>query len=39
MELIMFLGAIVLLGYCCYRKGKHIGSVKGFNVGRRRRRR
>jgi hypothetical protein len=38
MESIFILGALFLLGYWCFRQGKHIGSVKGFNVGRRQRR-
>ena len=35
-ELIV-LGVLGMLGYACYRSGKRTGSIKGYNVGRRRR--
>lgn len=37
-ELIV-LGIILFIGYSLYRAGKREGSIKGYNVGRRRRRR
>ena len=39
MDNLFVLGILVLLGYWCFRKGKHLGSVKGYHVGRRRGRR
>lgn len=39
METLIVLGIICWLGVWCYTKGKHTGSVKGYNVGRSRRRR
>ncbi len=36
-ELIL-LGIVVFFGYVLYRAGKRTGSIKGFNVGRWRRR-
>jgi hypothetical protein len=34
-ELFVF-GLVVFLGYSLYRAGKRTGSIKGYNVGRRR---
>ncbi len=39
MDNLIILGILGWLGVWCYAKGKHIGSVKGYNVGRSRRRR
>ncbi len=36
---IIILAVLVLAGWWLYKEGKHIGSRKGFNVGRRNRRR
>jgi hypothetical protein len=38
MESLMAIALIVGVCYWFYRSGKRIGSVKGFNVGHRRRR-
>jgi hypothetical protein len=32
-------GIVIFVGYSLYRSGKRIGSIKGYNVGRSRRRR
>lgn len=39
MEYLILLAALAWLGTWCYHKGKHVGSVKGYNAGRWRRRR
>ena len=38
MESLIVLGLIACLGAWCYAKGKRTGSIKGYNVGRARRR-
>ena len=38
MDLFFYLSVLFVLAYWCFRQGKHVGSIKGFNVGRRRRR-
>ena len=39
METLIALGILGWLGAWCYAKGKRIGSIKGYHVGRSRRRR
>jgi hypothetical protein len=39
METLILLGILAYGGWWLYRAGKRIGSVKGFHVGRSRRRR
>ena len=39
MEGLIVLGILVFVGYSFYKSGKRIGSRKGYNVGRTRRRR
>ena len=42
MDILFWMGifwAIGYLSFCSYKSGKHVGSVKGYNVGRRRGRR
>jgi hypothetical protein len=38
MESLIVLAILGGIGYCLYRAGKRTGSIKGFNVGRWRRR-
>jgi len=37
MEGLIVLGILYVIGYSIYRAGKRTGSIKGFNVGLRRR--
>ena len=37
MEGLIVLGILCVIGYSLYRAGKRTGSIKGFNVGLRRR--
>lgn len=39
MEGLIVLSILVFIGYSLYRSGKRVGSRKGYNVGRSRRRR
>lgn len=38
MEFVIVIVAVAWLGIWCYRKGKRVGSVKGYHAGRWRRR-
>ena len=39
MEILIILAVVAWVAYAGYRSGKRTGSIRGFNVGRHRRRR
>ena len=39
MDVLFFMALLGLVAWWAYKDGKRIGSIKGYNVGRRRRRR